>query len=42
MGSGCTWEEAQKYCSDPELAKKLGGGEWREPTKIELESILDL
>ena len=41
-GSGCTWEEAQKYCSDPELAKKLGGGEWRVPTKIELESILDL
>lgn len=41
-GSGCTWEEAQKYCGDPDLAESLGGGEWRVPTKIELESILDL
>ena len=42
VGSGCTWEQAQKYCGDPELAKALGGGAWRVPTKIELESILDL
>jgi hypothetical protein len=42
VGSGCNWEEAKKYCSSEELAEELGGGEWRLPTKIELESILDL
>ena len=41
-GSGCSWEEAKQYCSSPALAAALGGGEWRVPTKIELESILDL
>jgi hypothetical protein len=41
-GSGCTWEEAQAYCKRPELAERLGGGTWRVPTKIELESLLDV
>lgn len=41
-GSGCSWEEAQAYCRRPELAQQLGGGEWRVPTKIELESIVNV
>ena len=42
VGTGCSWEEAQAYCKRPELAQKLGGGEWRVPTKIELESLIDV
>jgi hypothetical protein len=40
-GSGCTWAEAVAYCRTSELGLALGGGIWRLPTKIELESILD-
>ena len=42
VGTGCTWEEAQAYCASPELAEQLGGGNWRVPTKIELESLIDV
>jgi hypothetical protein len=42
VGTGCTWEEARAYCSSPELAQQLGGGSWRLPTKIELESLIDV
>jgi hypothetical protein len=42
VGTGCTWEEAKAYCASPALAKELGGGTWRLPTKIELESIVDV
>lgn len=42
QGSGCSWEEAKAYCARPELAEQLGGGEWRLPTKIELESLLNV
>jgi len=41
-GTGCTWLEARAYCSQPEIAEKLGPGDWRLPTKIELESLLDV
>ena len=41
-GTGCTWLEAREYCSQPEIAEALGPGEWRLPTKIELESLLDV
>ena len=40
-GSGCSWEQAQKYCASAELADSLGPGVWRLPTRIELESLLD-
>jgi hypothetical protein len=40
-GSGCTWEEAAAYCRSPELKARLGDGDWRLPTKIELESLID-
>ena len=42
VGSGCSWEDAKAYCQRPELAEQLGGGEWRLPTKIELESIVNV
>jgi hypothetical protein len=42
VGSGCTWEEAFAYCARPELAEELGGGMWRLPTKIELESLINV
>jgi hypothetical protein len=42
VGTGCTWTEAQAYCRTPELAEQLGGGSWRLPTKIELESLIDV
>jgi len=41
VGTGCTWDEAKAYCRSPELAEKLGGGTWRLPTKIELESLIE-
>jgi hypothetical protein len=41
VGSGCTWADAKAYCESPELAKQLGGGTWRLPTRIELESLID-
>ncbi|HTU64054.1 MAG TPA: DUF1566 domain-containing protein, partial [Polyangiales bacterium] len=41
VGSGCTWDEARDYCSSPALAAQLGGGTWRLPTKIELESLIE-
>jgi hypothetical protein len=40
-GTGCTWAEAFAYCRTSELALALGGGIWRLPTKIELESLVD-
>lgn len=40
-GDSCTWEEAYEYCTRPSTAAALGGGGWRMPTKIELESIVD-
>lgn len=40
-GDGCSWEEAKSYCASDALAKILGPGEWRLPTKIEMESIFD-
>ena len=42
VGTGCTWEEAKAYCASPELALELGEGAWRVPTKIELESLIDV
>jgi hypothetical protein len=42
QGSGCSWEEAKAYCKRPELAEALGGGTWRLPTKIELESLIEV
>jgi hypothetical protein len=42
VGTGCTWEQAQAYCASPELAAQLGGGPWRVPTKIELETLIDV
>jgi hypothetical protein len=36
-GDGCTWEEAKAYCD----GFVLGSSDWRLPTKIELESLLD-
>jgi hypothetical protein len=42
VGTGCTWEEAQAYCQRPEVAAELGPGDWRVPTKIELESLVDV
>lgn len=41
-GTGCTWKEAREYCSQPEIAEMSGPGAWRLPTKIELESLLDM
>ena len=40
--TGCTWEEAKAYCASPELAAELGEADWRLPTKIELESLIDI
>lgn len=40
-GTGCTWAEAVAYCRSSDVAFALGGGIWRLPTKVELESILD-
>ena len=42
VGSGCTWEEARAFCRRPELEEELGPGPWRLPTKIELESLIDV
>lgn len=42
VGSGCNWHEAQAYCASAELAAELGEGHWRVPTKIELESLIDV
>jgi hypothetical protein len=42
VGTGCTWEEARAYCARPELAEQLGDGSWRLPTKIELESLINV
>ena len=42
VGTGCSWEEAKAYCRRPELEEELGTGPWRLPTKIELESLVDL
>jgi hypothetical protein len=42
VGTGCTWEQAQAYCASPELAEKLGGGPWRVPTIIELQTLIDV
>lgn len=39
MEHGCTWAEAVRYCEGLTLA---GQTDWRLPSKIELESILDL
>ena|GEM_PF-2203421 len=39
MERGCTWAEAVRYCEELTLA---GQTDWRLPSKIELESILDL
>jgi len=36
-GDACSWQDAQRYCS--ELA--LAGGGWRLPSKEELQSIVD-
>jgi hypothetical protein len=41
-GDACTWEEATQYCARADVATLLGGSGWRLPTKIELESLLDL
>jgi hypothetical protein len=38
----CDWTEANSYCANPAVVAELGGGVWRLPTKIELESLLDL
>ena len=40
-GTGCTWEEAKAYRASPEVAAQLGEGDWRVPTKTELESLID-
>jgi hypothetical protein len=37
-GDSCTWEEAKSYCNRLALARHE---DWRLPSKIELESILD-
>ena len=37
-GSACTWDEAKAYCS----ALSMGGLRFRLPSKIELESLIDL
>ena len=42
VGTGCTWEEARAFCGQPEVEEELGPGHWRLPTKIELESLLDV
>ncbi|HKP57095.1 MAG TPA: DUF1566 domain-containing protein [Polyangiales bacterium] len=39
MGDSCKWEEAKVYCEELVLG---GFTEWRLPSKIELESLLDL
>lgn len=41
-GTGCTWDEAKAFCARPELEEELGPGPWRLPTKIELESLIDV
>jgi hypothetical protein len=38
MGDRCTWPQARRYCSALTLANKE---DWRLPSKIELQSILD-
>jgi hypothetical protein len=40
-GSLCTWAEAQSYCASSSLSAALGGGHWRVPSRIELESLWD-
>jgi hypothetical protein len=42
VGTGCSWEEAKAYCASPEVTAELGEGEWRVPTKIELETLIDV
>lgn len=42
IGTGCTWEEAKAFCGQPEIEKELGPGRWRLPTKIELETLVDV
>jgi hypothetical protein len=37
-GDTCSWQEAKSYCENLSLADRR----WRLPTKIELESLLDL
>ncbi|HKU39180.1 MAG TPA: DUF1566 domain-containing protein [Polyangiales bacterium] len=39
LGDACTWDEANQYCDELVLG---GFTEWRLPSKIELESLLDL
>jgi hypothetical protein len=39
VGDTCTWAEAKSYCDGITLA---GQSDWRLPTKIELESIVDV
>ncbi len=38
VGDACTWSDAKKYCEGLTLAAQ---SDWRLPTKIELESIID-
>jgi hypothetical protein len=42
VGTGCLWEEAKAYCERPEIAEQLGAGHWRLPTRIELETLIDV
>lgn len=41
-GEACSWAEAKKYCGAQTVADALGGAGWRVPTKIELESLIDV
>jgi len=41
-GESGSWEEAKRYCGSSALADALGGTGWPVPTKIELESLIDV